>query len=210
MAFNCSFPMLKTYHMTPSILEELLKQYDPVQPSAVIAHFGRQRDTGTWIAHNGVALRRDDDGLGVSTASHADIGIAMLTSATQWLNKRQTLVKPELATVPAPWLRYELFYRIWSGNCAELPSLLYDAFTCNVMSSKCALACSLLFLHAGALRNGNVNAVSGPPILWMHGDPSTGKKEGEWFELGVLRRRDSAWGRAGSQPPLAARRRRWP
>ena len=43
------------------------------------------------------------------------------------------------------------------------------------MSSKCALACSLLFLHAGALRNGNVNAVSGPPILWMYGDPSTGK-----------------------------------
>ena len=176
-AFNCCHPMLETYHMTPGILSDLLKQFERVEPKAVIGHFGREPNTGAWIAHNGVALRRDDDGLGVSTASHAAIGVAVLKSAIQKLNRNSTLVMPELATMPAPWLRYELFYRIWSGNCAELPSLLYDAFTCNVMSAKCAIACSLLFLHTGALRDGHVNAVSGPPILWMHGDPLTGKSK---------------------------------
>ena len=176
-AFNCCHPMLETYHMTPGILSDLLKQFERVEPKAVIGHFGREPNTGAWIAHNGVALRRDDDGLGVSTASHAAIGVVVLKSAIQKLNRNSTLVMPELATMPAPWLRYELFYRIWSGNCAELPSLLYDAFTCNVMSAKCAIACSLLFLHTGALRDGHVNAVSGPPILWMHGDPLTGKSK---------------------------------
>ena len=173
-AFNCNFPLLQTYHMTPGILVELLKQLDSVQPSSVIGHFGRQRDTGVWVAHNNVALRRDDDG-GVSTESHAAVGVAMLMSAIQKLNRNQTLVMPGLATVPAPWLRYELFYRMYSGNSRELPSLLYDAFTCNLMSSKCALASALLFLHTRALRNGHLNSVSGPPVLWLHGEPLTGK-----------------------------------
>ena len=99
----------------------------------------------------------------------------MLMSAIQKLNRNATLVLPKIATMPAPWLRYELYHKVWSGNCAEDRSLLYDAFTCNVMSSKCAIACSLLFLHTGALRNGHVKGVSGPPIVWMHGDPCTGK-----------------------------------
>ena len=99
----------------------------------------------------------------------------MLMSAIQKLNRNATLVLPKIATMPARWLRYELYHKVWSGNCAEDASLLYDAFTCNVMSSKCAIACSVLFLHTGALRDGHINAVSGPPILWMHGDPLTGK-----------------------------------
>ena len=173
-AFTAAHPFLQTYHLSPGILGDLLKLYDLVEPKAVIGHFGRQQG-GAWIAHNGVALRRDDDGFGVSTASHADIGVAMLMSAIQKLNRNATLVLPKIATMPARWLRYELYHKVWSGNCAEDASLLYNAFTCNVMSSKCAIACSLLFLHTGALRNGHVKGVSGPPIVWMHGDPCTGK-----------------------------------
>ena len=81
-AFSCNSPFLYTFHMTPGMLQQLVDQLDDVQPSSVIGHFGRQRDTGVWVAHNDVALRRDDHG-GVYTESHAAVGVAMLMSAIQ-------------------------------------------------------------------------------------------------------------------------------
>ena len=45
-AFSCNSPFLYTFHMTPGMLQQLVDQLDDVQPSSVIGHFCRQRDTG--------------------------------------------------------------------------------------------------------------------------------------------------------------------